>query len=66
MKLGSNRCPAFIFLGGTMLEQLSKAYNYYKTIFELASLSDSDLHELGLSRAEIVFVAYRATMVQHD
>ena len=49
-----------------MLQQLSKAYNYYKTIYELASLSDNDLHELGLSRAEIVFVAYRATMVQHD
>ena len=49
-----------------MLQQLSKAYNYYKTIYELASLSDNDLQELGLSRAEIVFVAYRANLVNHD
>jgi len=66
MTLGSNRCPAFIFLGATMLERVSQAYQYYKTIFELARLSDQDLEQLGLSRSEIVFVAYKAILVQHD
>jgi uncharacterized protein YjiS (DUF1127 family) len=49
-----------------MLEQLAQAYRYYKTIYELARLSDNDLQDLGLSRAEIVFVAYKANLVDHD
>jgi len=48
-----------------MLEQLSKAYRYYTTIFELARLSDSELEHLGLTRSEIVFVAYKANLVNN-
>lgn len=49
-----------------MLEQLSQAYRYYKTIFELARLSDMELEQLGMSRAEIVFIAYKANLVNND
>jgi uncharacterized protein YjiS (DUF1127 family) len=49
-----------------MLEQLIQTYRYYKTICELASLTDHDLELLNISRSEIVFVAYRANMVHHD
>ena len=33
---------------------------YYKTVAELARLSNEELEELGMSRREIVFVAAKA------
>ena len=42
-----------------MLDWVKNTYRYYRTIVELANLSDKELHDLGLTRYDIAQVALK-------
>ena len=42
------------------IETIRETYRFYNTIYELQSLNDKELEDLGLTRQEIVFVAAKA------
>lgn len=42
------------------IETIRETYRFYNTIYELQSLNDKELQDLGLTRQEIVFVAAKA------
>ena len=44
----------------TVSEKLSAWRRYRETIRELAQLTDHELHDIGVSRGEIEFIARRA------
>jgi len=48
-----------------MIDWVTRTYRYYHTIIELMKLTDQELNDLGLSREEIVFVAYKTHLVSN-
>lgn len=42
-----------------MIDWIKNTYRYYRTITELAHLSDKELYDLGLTRYEIAHVALK-------
>jgi len=65
MRWAASVAQLFSFKETHMIDWVTRTYRYYHTIIELMKLSDEELNDLGLSREEIVFVAYKTHLVQN-
>ena len=59
MRWAVNSAQLFSFKETHMIDWIKNTYRYYRTITELAHLSDKELYDLGLTRYEIAHVALK-------
>lgn len=61
--------PPFLFQETNMIQLilniLDESSNFYKAVYELNSLKDNELEELGLNRHEITMTVYNSILQKY-